>query len=136
MCSRALLLSGKLKQWNLHVNCHVNRTTFQSGLRFQNGLSSLRVSCKRALNVYMENSLRFEISLRSLDRSEFHSAEDMWTLIIKLPHTEVKFYPEVKSQTGLSYEKVSLGTRLHETQRELKPVWNPKPLWNDVPFTW
>ena len=91
-------------------------------MRFQNGLSSLRVSCKRALNVYMENSLRFEISLRSLDRSEFHSAEDMCTLIIKLPHTEVKFYPEVKSQTGLSYEKVSLGTRLHETQRELKPV--------------
>ena len=29
--------------------CHVNRTTFQRGLRFQTGLSSLRVSCKRAL---------------------------------------------------------------------------------------
>ena len=26
----------------------------------------------------------------------------MWMLIVKLPHTEVKFYPEVKSQTGLS----------------------------------
>ena len=32
-------------QWN----CHVNGTTFQSGLRFQHGLSSLRVLCKRAL---------------------------------------------------------------------------------------
>ena len=49
MCHRVLLLFGKLKQRNLHVNCHVNRTTFQSGLRFQTGLSSLRVSCKRAL---------------------------------------------------------------------------------------
>ena len=43
MCNRVLLLFGKLPQWNLHLNCHVNGTTFQSGL------SSLRVSCKRAL---------------------------------------------------------------------------------------
>ena len=66
MCSRVLLWFGKLPQWNLHVNgttfesglsfqgcsqwnCHVNGTTFQSSLRFQTGLSSLRVSCKRAL---------------------------------------------------------------------------------------
>ena len=80
MCNRVLLLFGKLPQWNLHVNCHVNGTTFQSGLRFQTGLSSLRLSCKRALTVYMENLLRFEISLRSnwpkwnLHRSEFHYA--------------------------------------------------------------
>ena len=26
----------------------------------------------------------------------------MWTLIMKLPYPEVKFYPEVKSQTSLS----------------------------------
>ena len=31
----------------------------------------------------------------------------MRTLIIKLPHTEVKFYPEVKSQTGLSLLRIS-----------------------------
>ena len=43
MCNRVLLLLGKLPQWNFHVNCHVNGTTFQSGL------SSLRVSCKCAL---------------------------------------------------------------------------------------
>ena len=49
MCSRTLLLFGKLPQWNLHVNCHVNRTKFQSGLTFQTCLSSLRVSCRRAL---------------------------------------------------------------------------------------
>ena len=52
MCNRALLLFGKLPQWNLHVNCHVNGTTFQSGLRSQTGLSSLRVSCKRALRYF------------------------------------------------------------------------------------
>ena len=34
-----------LLQWNRHVN----GTTFQNGLRFQIGLNSLRVSCKRAL---------------------------------------------------------------------------------------
>ena len=51
MCNRALLLFGKLPQRNLHVNCHVNGKTFRSRLRFQTGLSSLRVSCKRDLNV-------------------------------------------------------------------------------------
>ena len=61
----------------------------------------------------MENSLRFEFSLRSswpkwnLHRSEFHYAQVMWTVIKKLPHTEVKFYSEVKSQTGLSSLRVS-----------------------------
>ena len=49
MCNRALLLFGKLQQWNLHVNCHGNGTTFQSSLRFQAGLSSLLVSCKHVL---------------------------------------------------------------------------------------
>ena len=31
----------------------------------------------------------------------------MWTLMMKLPYTEVKFYREVKSQTGLSSLRVS-----------------------------
>ena len=34
-----------LPQWNRHVN----ETTFQSDLRFQTGLGSFQVSCKRAL---------------------------------------------------------------------------------------
>ena len=38
-----------LPQWN----CHVNGTTFQSGLRFQTGLSLLWVSCKHAVRVKM-----------------------------------------------------------------------------------
>ena len=50
LCNRVLLLFGKLLQWNLHVNYHVNGTTFPGSLRSQTGLSSLRVSCKRALN--------------------------------------------------------------------------------------
>ena len=37
----------------------------------------------------------------------FTKPEVMWTLIMKLPHTEVKFYPKVKSQTGLSSLRVS-----------------------------
>ena len=49
MCNRILLLFGKMPQWNLCVNCHVNGTAFQSGSRFQTSFSSLRVSCTRAL---------------------------------------------------------------------------------------
>ena len=47
------------------------------------------------------------------DRSEictevsFTPPEVMWMLIMKLLHTEVKFYPEVKSQTVLSSLRVS-----------------------------
>ena len=47
-----------------------------------------------------------------IDRSEigtevsFTSPELMRTQIMKLPNTEVKFYPEVKSQTGLSSLRV------------------------------
>ena len=52
MCNKVLLLFGKLLQRNLRINCHVNGTTFQSGLRFQTCLSSVRISCKRALNKY------------------------------------------------------------------------------------
>ena len=37
----------------------------------------------------------------------FTSPEVMWTLIMKLPYREVKFYPEVKFQTGLSSLRVS-----------------------------
>ena len=57
MCNRALLLFGKMPQRNFYVNCHENGKTFQSGLRFQTGLSSLRDSCKRAL----KHLLLFEI---------------------------------------------------------------------------
>ena len=55
MCNRVLLLFGKLLHCNVHVNCHVNWTTFQKGLIFQTALSSLRVSCKRALSKGMSN---------------------------------------------------------------------------------
>ena len=43
-----------------------------------------------------------------IDQSEicievsFASPKFIWTLIMKLPYTEAKFYPEVKYQTGLS----------------------------------
>ena len=57
----------------------------------------------REFTVYMENSLRFEICTEV----SFTTPKVMWTLIMKLPHTEVKFYPEAKSQTGLSSLRVS-----------------------------
>ena len=51
----------------------------------------------RAFTVYMEN-LKFHFG--QIDRGEictemsFTTPEVMWTLIMKLAHTEVKFYPE------------------------------------------
>ena len=60
MHNRAFPLFEKLPQRNLHVNCHVNRTTFQSVLRFQTGLSSFRVSCKHALKCLV-NSCKNDI---------------------------------------------------------------------------
>ena len=69
----------------------------------------------RAFTVYMENSLRFEICTEV----SFTTPEVMWTLIMKLPHTEVKFYPEVKSQTSLSSLRLSYKrARLHDTWSE------------------
>ena len=70
----------------------------------------------RAFAVYKENSLQFEISLWSnwpkwnLHRGEFR-------LIRKLPYTEVKFYSEVKSQTGLSSLRVSCKRALNLYER-------------------
>ena len=37
----------------------------------------------------------------------FTSPELMWTLIMKLPYTKGKFYPQAKSQTGLNSLRVS-----------------------------
>ena len=47
--SRILQWFGKLSQWNRHIDGR----TFQSGLRFQTGWSSLRLSCKRPLTLYL-----------------------------------------------------------------------------------
>ena len=44
----------------------------------------------------------------------FTSPELVWTLIIKLPLTEVKFCPEVKSQSSLSSLRVSCERALSE----------------------
>ena len=60
----------------------------------------------RAFIVSIKNSLRFEISEVCTEVS-FTPSEVMWTLMMKLPHTKVKFYPKVKSQTGLSSLRVS-----------------------------
>ena len=61
----------------------------------------------RAFTVYTGNLRRFEIISKhsewvSCTEISLTSPEIMWMLIIKLPHTKIKFYPEMKSQTGLS----------------------------------
>ena len=67
----------------------------------------------QAFTVYMKNSLRFEICTEVT----FTSPELVRMLIIKLPYTKVKFYHEVKSQTGLSSLANVL---LHPFQQNLK----------------
>ena len=54
-----------------------------------------------AFAVYMENSLWFDRSEICTEVSST-SHEVMSMLIMKLPYTEVKFHPKVKSQTILS----------------------------------
>ena len=67
----------------------------------------------RAFTVYMKTHCGLKFHFGQFDRGEictevnFTAPEVMWTLTTKLPHTEVKFYPEVKSQTGLSSLRVS-----------------------------
>ena len=64
-----------------------------------------------AFTVYTEKSLWFEILLWSIcTEVSCTTPEVMWMLIMKLPRTEVKFYPKVKSRTGLSSlrDKISL----------------------------
>ena len=92
MCNSVFLLFGKLPQWNLHVNCHVNGTTFQSGLRFQTSLSSLWVSCKRALNeiyivsktvLYLNadaDAVKVKISMPRFPREPLHVGELKFSL--------------------------------------------------------
>ena len=58
----------------------------------------------RAFTVYMKIMLRLEISLRSF--APKLAPDLIWTLIMKLPYTKVKFHPEVKSQTCLSSLRV------------------------------
>ena len=84
---------------------------------------------QRTFIVYMENSLRLEVSLRSnwpCTKVSFTTPEIMWTLIMKLPHTEVKFYPEVKSQTGLISLWVSCKRALSD-KSDTRPIDSVAP---------
>ena len=87
---------------------------------------------QQAFTVYMESSLRFEISLRSnwpkwnLHRSEFHYARSHVNADNKLPHTEVKFNPEVKSQTGLISLRVSCKRALSD-KSDTRPIDSVAP---------
>ena len=55
----------------------------------------------------------FKFHFGQFDQSEictevsFPPLKVMWTLLMNLTHTEVKFYPEVKYETGLSSLRVS-----------------------------
>ena len=76
------------------------------------------------------------------DRSEicaevsFNTPRIMWTLIIKLPHTELKFQPNVKSQTSLSSLQVSCKRALSGKFRSSRPetFWKKDVLSNFAKF--
>ena len=90
--------------WNAaKMKLHVDRTCFHASLKSQTGLSSFRLPCERTLS--------------------FTLLEVMWTLIMKLPHTEVKFYPEVKCWSSCSSSLVSL-----EVFSQHKSCWSCRQL--------
>ena len=63
--------------------------------------------------VYRKTHCGLKFLFGQIDRSKIYSKvifttpEVMSTLLMKLPDTEVKFYPEVKSQAGLSSLRAS-----------------------------
>ena len=90
--------------WNAaKMKLHVDRTCFHASLKSQTGLSSFRLPCERTLS--------------------FTLLEVMWTLIMKLPHTEVKFYPEVKCWSSCGSSLVSL-----EVFPQHKSCWSCRQL--------
>ena len=90
--------------WNAaKMKLHVNRTCFHASLKSQTGLSSFRLPCERTLS--------------------FTLLEVMWTLTMKLPHSEVKFYPEVKCWSSCGSSLVSL-----EVFYQHKSCWSCRQL--------
>ena len=65
----------------------------------------------QAFTISMENLLRFEIwkltEVKFAPKCVWLRLNSREPLIVKLPYIEVKFYPEVNSQTGLSSLRVS-----------------------------
>ena len=79
-----------------------------------------------AFNVCIETHCGLKFHFGQFGRSEictevsFTQPEVMWTLVIKLPHTEVTFYPKVKSQTGLRSLWVSRKRALRKQRFQVK----------------
>ena len=90
-------------KWNLH------RNEFHYARKYVNADNEV-ISHRSEILHRSEVSNRFQFTLTKVkfDRSEifsevsFTTPENMWTLIMKLSHIEVKFYTKVKCQTGLS----------------------------------
>ena len=97
---------------------------------FTNLTKNISCTFKRLISYGKKSTLVFaSINTLSLcTEVSFTLPELMWMLIMKLPYTKKKFYPEVKSQTSLSSLRTSC------KRRELKPVWNLKLLWEVVPL--
>ena len=76
LCKRNNFWKGLESQGWSYWNWHVNRTTFQIGLRFKTGSSSLLVSCKCALTCVFECLFMFELAARILDKWEFSGVSE------------------------------------------------------------
>ena len=120
-------MCGKLRQWNLHVNCLVNGTTFQNRLRFQAGLSSLWVSWKHALK-QIGSFIRFSKSLESEKsfRCQFSG------VTLKSPISSILSYISlqkgctlVTSEIKISYLKDCV-LYLYKTQSLRSEIYKPK----------
>ena len=106
------------------IGCFLNNSSkthahFLAILMILRNFISLRV-----FFVYMKThcGLKFHFGqfewIEICTKVSFTPPEVMWMLIMKLPHTEVKFYPEVKYQTGLS----SIWVSCKRAQKEIRKI--------------
>ena len=89
---------------------------------FFNNSSNALIQTHCGLKFYFGLNHRSEICTEL----SFTLPELLRTLIMKLTYTEVKFYPEVKSQTGLSTLQVSYKRALKlgkSNKRKLRAFW-------------
>ena len=104
------------------IGCFLNNSSkthahFLAILMILRNFISLRV-----FFVYMKTHCGLKFHFGQFEWSEictkvsFAPPEVMWMLIMKLPHTEVKFYPELKSQTSLSSLRVSCKRAMSTTR--------------------
>ena len=117
------------------VMCTLIMELTDAEVKSQTCLGSLRVSCKRALSIYR--------LMQNIEKICWHPICVMKIILTVTQCLKYSIFwhnlrfallPPSVLQTLIQDD--CFRARLHETRSTLKPVWNLKPLWNVVLFTW